>query len=1133
MKTQPREKCLALILVFSVLATPNTGYGQVPTLVASTSSPLTETILDGGQVALLLSNGSYARSTSDIRNAVRVSGIPGVTVDRIVRLGNTAVTLVLDFSGHMGSDGTLTFTVGAQALANYNGPALTAELPVTAASAVSLTASTPYGLWESTLNGSVVTLTLRGRFYERTDLRNFVAVSGITGVTVDNEFGIKRASDTELTVELTYLDDFVAPMATDGTLTFTVHAQAIADYNGPALTVEVPVTAGIGPFSHDPARDLTLDAENKAPGAIWSDGKTLWVADFFEDKLFAYDLSTRARDPARDFTLDAENRAPGGIWSDGITMWVVEAADRQKKIFAYDMTTRARDPSEDFNTLDDDNEVPRGLWSDGATMWVADGWGIAKLYAYDLTTKARVPAKDIETSYDHDHWWVTGIWSDGITMWITYHDPYDDTPEVALYAYDMTTKWTIKARDPAKDFNSLRAAGNDAPSFIGSDGTTLWVVDYLDAKLYAYLLPSSPPKPANPDLTVRPAAVSNSSPPAGASFTLSTTVLNKGTAQSPGTTLRFYRSTDETISLSDTEVGSQPVSGLAVAASSDHFIDLTAPSGFGGFYYGACVESVGEEHVTLNNCSRAVAVVFGRDPARDFNTLKAAGNNVPSGLWSDGTTMWVADWDDTIYAYNLSTKARDPGKDFNALVGRWSSGLWSDGITMWVADSYYEYVYAYHMVTKTRDFKRNFATETFNSDSGGLWSDGTTLWVADGEGDSHDGEIYAYNLSTRTPDRSKKFETLEAAGNNLPSGLWSDGTTMWVADYDDGKIYAYDMTTKARDPGKDFNALEAAGNDRPSGLWSDGTTMWVADIGDGKIYAYDMDVATFGNEPQDTPAPNLVVDAPTVTNSSPAAGASFTLRATVRNQGAARSGSTTLRYYRSTDGTISTRDTEVGTDPVSSLSASRTSAESISLTAPSSAGTYYYGACVASVSGETDTGNNCSPAVAVTVAAIATGTGDFNGDGTVDFADFFEFVDAFGGTDARFDLNGDGTVDFSDFFEFVDAFGQSGQAKLLAMARDMIGLPSETELQQNAPNPFNNETVISWFLLEPGPARLEVFALNGQRVAVLRQGPQQAGFHRIHWDGRDDMGRSLASGVYLYRLVSAETVLTRKLTLLR
>ncbi len=166
----------------------------------------------------------------------------------------------------------------------------------------------------------------------------------------------------------------------------------------------------------------------------------------------------------------------------------------------------------------------------------------------------------------------------------------------------------------------------------------------------------------------------------------------------------------------------------------------------------------------------------------------------------------------------------------------------------------------------------------------------------------------------------------------------------------------------------------------------------------------------------------------------------------------------------------------------------------------------------------------------VTAAQAST---DFNGDGRTDFVDFFLFIDAFGGTDSRFDLDGSGTVDFVDFFQFVDAFDQSGQAKLLALAQELIGLPSETDLQQNWPNPFNSETVISWFLLEPGPVRLEVFSLTGQRLAVLHQGPLQAGFHRIHWDGRDDKGRPLASGVYLYRLVGAETVLTQKLTLLR
>ena len=107
---------------------------------------------------------------------------------------------------------------------------------------------------------------------------------------------------------------------------------------------------------------------------------------------------------------------------------------------------------------------------------------------------------------------------------------------------------------------------------------------------------------------------------------------------------------------------------------------------------------------------------------------------------------------------------------------------------------------------------------------------------------------------------------------------------------------------------------------------------------------------------------------------------------------------------------------------------------------------------------------------------------------------------------------------------------KTASAKSVAIAE---ALPDGPQLQQNAPNPFNSQTVIPYFLLEPGAARLEVFALTGQRVAVLNQGPQQAGHYRLHWDGRDREGRPLASGVYLYRLVTAESVLTRKLILLR
>ena len=96
-----------------------------------------------------------------------------------------------------------------------------------------------------------------------------------------------------------------------------------------------------------------------------------------------------------------------------------------------------------------------------------------------------------------------------------------------------------------------------------------------------------------------------------------------------------------------------------------------------------------------------------------------------------------------------------------------------------------------------------------------------------------------------------------------------------------------------------------------------------------------------------------------------------------------------------------------------------------------------------------------------------------------------------------------------------------------------VALPDSPQLLQNAPNPFNSQTVLAYFLHAPGSARLEVFTLTGQRVAVLQQGPQQAGYHRLHWDGRDAAGRPVASGAYLYRLVTDEVVLTRKLILLR
>ena len=134
--------------------------------------------------------------------------------------------------------------------------------------------------------------------------------------------------------------------------------------------------------------------------------------------------------------------------------------------------------------------------------------------------------------------------------------------------------------------------------------------------------------------------------------------------------------------------------------------------------------------------------------------------------------------------------------------------------------------------------------------------------------------------------------------------------------------------------------------------------------------------------------PDLEVGSPSVRDNSLATGSSFTLSATVRNTGDGDSVATTLRYYRSADAAISASDTPVGTDAVGALAASGSSAELVALTAPSTVGTYYYGACVDAVTRESNTANNCSASVRVEVeepepqTSPAGGGGGGGGGGT-------------------------------------------------------------------------------------------------------------------------------------------------------
>ena len=120
--------------------------------------------------------------------------------------------------------------------------------------------------------------------------------------------------------------------------------------------------------------------------------------------------------------------------------------------------------------------------------------------------------------------------------------------------------------------------------------------------------------------------------------------------------------------------------------------------------------------------------------------------------------------------------------------------------------------------------------------------------------------------------------------------------------------------------------------------------------------------------PTPVSGPDLVVTELSASDSNLAPYTPFTLRVAVRNDGDRAAAATTLRYYQSTDATITSADTVVGTAAVAGLAAAGSSSESVELSAPSIPGTYYYGACVDAVADESDTTNNCSRSVQVEVS---------------------------------------------------------------------------------------------------------------------------------------------------------------------
>ena len=245
-----------------------------------------------------------------------------------------------------------------------------------------------------------------------------------------------------------------------------------------------------------------------------------------------------------------------------------------------------------------------------------------------------------------------------------------------------------------------------------------------------------------------------------------------------------------------------------------------------------------------------------RPDQKDF-TL-SADNGSARGIWSDGTTMWVADSsNDKLYAYTLSAGTPDAANTFDLDKANNDDpgGLYGSSSTLWVSNTVTDKVYAYTITSGssfgTRDTSKEFNLDTKDSLTAlimpmGMWSDDSTMWLV---GNVRE-EIYAYNVSSTGTfgARETAKECSLFSEYSRPNGMWSDGSTVWVADSEEDRIFAYALTSSgcgARQPLREIRLANE--NSDPWGIWSDGETLWVADEDNDKVYAYILPPAPSGD----------------------------------------------------------------------------------------------------------------------------------------------------------------------------------------------------------------------------------------------------------------------------------------------
>ena len=386
----------------------------------------------------------------------------------------------------------------------------------------------------------------------------------------------------------------------------------------------------------------------------------MWVADNTDTKLYAYLLAGGTRQEDDELDLHSQNAVARGIWSDGTTMWVADGDD--EKLYAYALDDGERQGGRDFTTLGAaGNDFPSGIWSHGNTMWVVDN-ADDKVYAY------RMPSSFLSAEAS-----LSALSLSGITL-DTVFDPgtrsYTADVAFTVASTAVTAETTDDDATTVVELGGVEDTDATVDLAPGDNTVTVVVTAADGGTTRTYTVTVTRAQPSS-DATLSALTVS---PKNLAAFDAGVTSYQVGAPSTAATATVSATAAHRAAMVEILPVDADTAPG--------HQVGLAAGRNAVTVKVTAQDSSTKTYTISVN---RGVATAYGWKAVDDLDGL-ASDNDSPAGMWSDGTTMWVVDFEgDHLYAYRLSDGARQTAKEI-ALddENQNATSIWSDNTTMWV-----------------------------------------------------------------------------------------------------------------------------------------------------------------------------------------------------------------------------------------------------------------------------------------------------------------------------------------------------------------------------------------------------------------------------------------------------------------